>query len=71
MSKIKVTQLKQSSNFYAISEVELYSVLPVGCVLYYNDVYFLADFLYHHYWDALHQNIYHQLIAHFPKNLNP
>ena len=34
MSKNKVTQLKQSSNFYAISEVELYSVMPVGYVLY-------------------------------------
>ena len=70
MSKNKVTQHKQSANFYAISEVELYSVMPVGYVLYHNDVCFLPDFLYRHYWDALHQNIYNQLIVIF-QNLNP
>ena len=40
----KITQLKQSSNFYVISEVELVSVMPVGYVLYYSDVRFLAFF---------------------------
>ena len=43
MSK-KVTQLKQSSNFFVISEIELYSVMPVGYLLYYSDVCFLPDF---------------------------
>ena len=66
MSK-KILQLKQSSNFYLISEVEICSMMPVGYVLYYSDESFLPDFLHRHYWDALHQNIYQLLIAYFPK----
>ena len=63
----KITQLKQTSDFYVISEVELYSVMLVGSVLFYSDFCFLRDFLQSHYLDALLQNIYHRLIAHIPK----